>query len=660
MEVATRLIVLGSLLLAGGTHAWLANGRPGLAPTIAVAFTVGGLSGRLMPAAGLASVLSTTFLAPALLFVAFGVSDYHTTAVWLAALAGVILTQISWSRWHIPDPWRLPFAAWALVIAVSWPIVAARELDFSLIAARTYDTTNAAFEAPPRLAAAWILIVSLSQLCGILWLDLLWQQFGRDAIRRVERVILIPLMLSALAGAVVSLYQSMVDLQWLNLPQWSHLGRAGGLMLDANTAGISAAIWGPAAVALTWRFEKPIWLGLVAYVVFGGAMFASGSRTALLTMSIGTAGLLVVGAQRMRIGPSRALAAGAIATAALVVTALAVAPGTGPGSPIRRVVDRLPSFDRDEVLRFRDELWIRFGYGKAANAITVEYPVTGVGVGAFHVVATDYLFRDGRLHPVPDNAQNWWRHQVAELGLVGALPAFWISVLTAAAIWGGVKRKTPAGLIVGAVLCGIGVASLLGMPTQHPATWLSFATLLFWLCALVPGTEPAATETRHRGALWLVVLAVAACVAIGQAIEARGSLRVVQRALRNQLPYHYGLSAPEGLSEYGEFRWVARQAVAVLPAQGRWLQLTIWAPHVDVATHSVTYSVAFNGRPPIVVQATNRDPKTFYAHVPDGRHVVLVEFRASRELHQDRALQVATAWPRTLPAGLPPEQVIRN
>ena len=91
---------------------------------------------------------------------------------------------------------------------MTWPIVAARELDFSLVAAHTYDTTSGAYDAPPRLAAAWISIVALSQLIGILWFDLLWARFA-SAVADAERLVIRPLIISACVGALASLYQSV-------------------------------------------------------------------------------------------------------------------------------------------------------------------------------------------------------------------------------------------------------------------------------------------------------------------------------------------------------------------------------------------------------------------------------------------------------------------
>jgi hypothetical protein len=51
--------------------------------------------------------------------------------------------------------------------------------------------------------------------------------------------------------------------------------------------------------------------------------------------------------------------------------------------------------------------------------MTREHPLTGIGAGSYRIIAPDYgraLLNDAL---PPDNAQNWWRHQIAELGVFG-------------------------------------------------------------------------------------------------------------------------------------------------------------------------------------------------------------------------------------------------
>jgi len=693
VERASRLIVLGSIVLAGVAHGWLASWQPGLAPTAAAAFVIAFVLARLWLRAALGAVLGTAFVAPALLYVGFGVNDYHLTLVWLAALAGVIFAHVDVARWHLPRGWSIPFVAWALIVAVSWPIVAGREIDFSVVAARSFDTVNVLYGQPPPAAAAWIVVVALGQMLGIVWFDTLWARFAAGRAWQFEEFILVPLLASVVLSGAAALYQSLFDLEWLNPGIWPRQQRAAGLMLDANSLGILAAMWGPASIALAWRLKWPTWIAVATYLLLAAAMWTAGSRTALLAMSVGTVGVMVGVAQRKGLWQPRLAPIALLIGGAAVVLAMALAPrGGNSASPLQRMFDRLPRPEAGEIRRFADEMWNRFGYGQVAARVIAEHPLTGVGTGAFHVVAADYAFRETRRSLAADNAQNWWRHQIAELGLLGALPSLWISLMVIGLLWRGspyIEPVTgsaldipaePVTTVLRTVLIGVGLASMLGVPTQHPATWLTFVTLLFWLLAL-PEAESDATrgqavQPHHHERLqfWrAAAIVLALVVATGQAVTAVGDLRVPSRALRTHIPYSYGVSQPEGLSEYGELRWVAARAVGVMPVPDRWLQLTMWAPHADVATDPVIVEIWVTPRRVLQHALSSQEPVSYFLQIPEGAEWTMLELSASRSVrgprHADsawwggfregRAIQIATKWHRDVPENVSAERIIR-
>ena len=80
--------------------------------------------------------------------------------------------------------------------------------------------------------------------------------------------------------------------------------------------------------------------------------------------------------------------------------------------------------DRSISNSVNELLWERFGYGPAAIQMIKEHPIDGVGVGMFHTLVMDFAATRGYFIPT-DNAQNWFRHILAEFGVVGAIPMFW-------------------------------------------------------------------------------------------------------------------------------------------------------------------------------------------------------------------------------------------
>ena len=113
-------------------------------------------------------------------------------------------------------------------------------------------------------------------------------------------------------------------------------------------------------------------------------------------------------------------------------------------------------------------LWNRGGYGTIAVQMLRETPWTGVGPGMYHVIAPDYERVSRQMTLAFDNAQNWWRHQAAELGALGALPVVaWSALLAAGVLFAAPREGRYDAWLPRALLAGIGAASLVGMPTDR-------------------------------------------------------------------------------------------------------------------------------------------------------------------------------------------------
>jgi hypothetical protein len=307
---------------------------------------------------------------------------------------------------------------------------------------------------------------------------------------------------------------------------------------------------------------------------------------------------------------------------------------------------------------FVDDLWVRFGYGLAAVDIIKEQPISGVGIGAFPIVAPEYIYRQSGREVAADNAQNWWRHQIAELGLVGAIPALWASVLVLSMMRGGaVGAPRGAAVVLRGSLIGLGIASLLGVPTQHPATAVAVATLIFWLHGLLhdgPHTGPPPTP-----AWWTAAFVVAVVVSVSLAIGADGSFQPRTRAVQSGSAYAHGFSHSEGISAYGDFRWAATDAVTVTRVMNRWLQLTLWAPYPNVADRNITARVRVNGREVLAHRFTTAEAETFFVAMPFQDRWVTLELEVDGAVPSQRAIQTGVLWRAAPPANAPPERIVQ-
>lgn len=655
MERVSRLLVIGSIALAGVTHAWLVDWQPGVRLAAGATFAALFLLARISTRGAVAVVTSTTFVAPALLGAAFGAADYHQIIVWIAGVTGLLAARANLQKWSVPSRWTTPLALWAVVVATTWPIVAAREVDFSVTALQSAYSTNPLLQASPRLAAAFVVILALTQLVGLAWLDFLYGAF-RDRDRDFGRFVATPLIAGAIASAVAGIYQRFIDPSWSNLPIWSNMERAGGLMNDANAFGTGAAFVAPAVIALAWFMRWRPWLPAIAMMTLTAGMWSAGSRTALLVFACGTGALAIALLRERGIWqPGIGRMVSLIGIGMFVLAAALVPRNFESSNPIERAFARIPRLDSAEMTRFATELWVRFGYGRAATQMLLDHPVAGVGVGAFHVLAPDYIFRDTGRIVASDNAQNWWRHQLAELGLVGGAAAMWFSVVVALLCRPRRREADRVATVLRGSLIGVGLASMLGVPTQSPALSLAFTTVVFWLAVVTPDAARAREASRPSAIITVIVTLI---VAAGLALSARTDLRVPFRALRAGVPYFYGLTPPQEVSAYGELRWMGIRALWVRPSAERWLRLTVTAPSPDVNARPVQFELHVHGRRPVARTIGNNAPVGFFIDASSSA-TLMMELRASREFLPGRALQIATSWHPVVPQGVPDDQVIR-
>jgi O-antigen ligase len=652
-ERVSRLIVLASLVAAGAAHAYFMSQTVAAVPWVAaLSFGVSFALARVSLPLALMPALLTAYIAPAILRVAFNVHDPHVF-VWLALLAGPIVAASDWSRWHTPPAWTPLVAGWALVIALSWPVIAGREIDFSLAAARTLNTPNGLQTGPPPLAAASVTGVALAHLLAIAWFDLLWARFGADRVARAERWIFVPLALSSAVSTVAALYQRYVDPNWFRVDAFAVLGRASGLMLDGNSSGMAAAIWSAVAFVVWRRMGWPA-LGAAMSAVLLAGMWVSGSRTALMTAASGMTAVIVVLLRDARGWRMRLLTVSVVA-AALVVFGLGLVRGD-TSNPLARASKSILRTAPGGPAGVARALWERDGYGVAAGRAIAEQPWTGVGIGAFYLMSSDFYALALRAPPlVPDNAQNWWRQQVAELGVLGATPSLLLSVLVLVLV---VRGRAPddrrhAATVARFVVGGVGLASLVGLPTQHPALLLTVATVLYWLGALVdhPKITTITTATAPQRAAWVAAFVLPLAVIAGQWQSATGELRVPHRALRFGFPYAYGFTAYES----DGIPWTGRHAVAVRFAQHAYFVMTVDPSYIG---QPVRIRLWREGDLIMDVKSSGREPITRIIALPAGRRFLMLELDLSRVASDGRGLRITSEWVREVPPGTPEGLVV--
>lgn len=581
---SARWFVAASALGAPVASALLLAATEPLWPTLAA--LAAGLGARAAAPRSTVPLLVLIALAP-LWQVATGIltgsSDPQLLMPWLAGLAG----WLAWppvGGWRVTGLWRFGIVSWALVVAVTWPVVGLRELDFTLQSIGA-ATANGTLGATPERSAAFAALNAEAQLVALLLFDWAWS--APLALRRRAWLALAPALVVACGVAV---WQQFVDPTFLSREPWIRLHRAAGTLYDANAMGALAALVGVSLAAPQFSpraVPRALWTGGWAAIALAGVV-ATGSRTALAALVASAA----VGAIIALRGAGRLAATAAVAALVLVAVTLGIAaPNTAIN--IGNALGRLAATGQRVLggggAGLIEVAWNRDGYGPASMALIADHPWVGVGPGAFGNVISDYAQEALGYRLPPDNAQNWWRQQLADFGIIGGVGAVWCSLLALLAVLRSWRRSPDATTASPTPLVALGLMALVSPPTQHPILQVLMGLLVAHAVAPDGAADIRTSATRR----WptAVVWAMAVACAVGLAVEGWTNFRPPYRAARFHFFYYYGLSAPVE-APYGGGRWTGRRSVAVLPPTGTRIVVHVTLPHEDLATAPVTVTVS--------------------------------------------------------------------
>ena len=594
---------------------------------MAAAFIVVAVASWWSTRAAAAIVLGTALIAPALVRLGAGFYYGPEAFVWLAALAALVGVDSWRSPWAIPAPMRWPLVMWSLVVALTWPVVVLREGNFSTALMRA----DPRFAGAVWIAANWIATVALNHMLGILWFDWLYRECGGLS-RRFQRYVVIPLTLSWLCALALGVYQATVDIAFANGGGHLALGRASGGLMDANPFGVCSALWAPVVYLLCTRLRsawaQPLGIGALALSWFG--MWVSGSRGALGTAIIGvvTVAVAELSADARR---RRWTAAMLGVAAAAVATLLAVVPVSN--SPVRRLAPLVNGLTTIPIRAFLADRWDPYFYGRTAWRMLQDSPLFGIGLGSFPNFVERYSVLLGHQPLVADNAQNWFRHQVTELGVVGSVGwAVW--VLCAAWLLWSPARDPRDGRIAKGALLATGAVSLIGMPGQNMAFITMFWTCAFFLTQEVVPTWPAPLLALDRWRAVPILVAIVCVIGVAEV----GYRRFIPALRAARFHEYYAMGVDDTIDErgHGEFTMHGRRAMVVVPPTSRFLKLSI--EHEGTGPNPVVEIAADRRR--ILSGIATSLPEPQYLTIRDVSVGVVLDARSSLDLELPSRLRV--------------------
>jgi hypothetical protein len=595
---ATKAVVMLSTVAAALMELYLESPAfPGSAVFTALA-SIGAIAvARWARRWGIQLLLGTALVAPAIFMAVHGADHFSFEITWVAPLLILLIGDRRALDWSLPPPYRLPLVVWALIVSVSWPIVLLREVDFSRWLLMLDGVPNTGIGVSPSEVVIWLAYVTLCANVGVLWVDALYRWFGGNAESGFERQIVWPLIAGAAISCGVGFYQGMFDITFLSGHVWPHMRRATGTLMDANAFGAVAALMGPVAVVAIAR-TKSRWVlpsAALAMLIAIVAVWVSGSRSALAAVMFAS---VVIGYENWRQSSTRDLGVGRRGITAAVVIAVLVVAAAGRSSTatvFNRIPSLIPGWQVDTPIG--ESLWAwwqRNGYGTAAMRMIAEYPWQGVGIGSFHTLVRDYSTLVGR-HPLSaDNAQNWYRHQFAELGLLGSGPWIVWCALLVGALWTARGSDRFSANVLRSALVAFGLIALTSVPGQSMAVILIFWTVAYWFLAVAaPSRDVAKAEGSWR---WAVAVGLVAVHGVLTLSAARGDLLPRHRADRFGWDYSGGISDLEPSGNLPGRRWTGRRSMSTIPVKGRVLKFVGWIDHPDADEHPVRVRVVADHR----------------------------------------------------------------
>lgn len=456
--------------------------------------------------------------------------------------------------------------------------------------------------------------------------------------------------LSTFLALCFAAVQLLADIRLGNTERGMTQGLLNGTLKDPISFGAFLAMAGPlilAAGAMSSGAKRIFFFataGLAAVLsLFGGGR---GGLVGLLVGFAVFAFLFIRMKGRAARGPIPLLIPAVVLLVALGAALLLARGGRHIPQTLRRLGKPLAT----EVAGFanapRTKLW------RLALRMLGDYPLTGVGVGAYIVEVSNYGQAYGLPVSRPQSAENHLLHAGAELGLPGILLSLWVLAL----LLKGIRRRfiasspgwrsdlPAAGAAAGifAYFLNLLVHTFIGSFEIKYAFWL-LAALVLAERSEVSEPEASKPRARRRVLLWALPFLLAGV----QLWNSLHSLSPEQRTRRFGLVQSFGFFPQEKAEDGMPFRWTGRAAGFALTSGPGDLELSLHASHPDLASNPIRVDVVlvedlFRRKIPLAeIVIKDNGWKTAAVRVPAGPDPgTLLLIKVNRTWNPKRALGV--------------------
>ncbi|MFC2141482.1 O-antigen ligase family protein [Acidobacteriota bacterium] len=412
------------------------------------------------------------------------------------------------------------------------------------------------------------------------------------------RKLLSALTLSAVLVLVFALVQRYYSMSLGNIFFFASLKRLNSTFMDPNSFGLFMAGFVPLLLGVLISSKGArrgliLALLLLCLIVFPWV----GSRSAMLGLCVG---ILVFGIALL--GSLRASRRNKIMVFAgvgvlLVVSGIFLSTVSQDTNLFKRFQRDLDMLSQKSALRMiidpgRVRLW------QAAGTMFMQYPLSGVGLGAYIIEFSNYTKARGFETHHTDSAENYLLHVGAETGIIGLAIVLWLFYevirLTGCA-WrmnreGGTDRFIVLGLLAGiaSISANLLFHSYIGAYDAKYFAWMLIAFLA--VLSREEGVERRPHVHRKRNMTVLVILVL--CLFTGLHLwHSTHTLSLFQSAERNGWDQNFGFYANERDERGFDFNWARKSAGISVPNLRGTLVVPLMASHPGIEQYPVKLQI---------------------------------------------------------------------
>ncbi|MFC2161473.1 O-antigen ligase family protein [Acidobacteriota bacterium] len=421
-----------------------------------------------------------------------------------------------------------------------------------------------------------------------------------DILKKILHILLVSTFLSMLFG----LLQFYKDVRLGNTPFWVQMEQINSTFKDPNSFGVFLAAFFPLLLVLILtsrgltRFIAILSSSMVLFV-----LPKTGSRSGLIGIFLS---ILIFGFFLFRHLKTKKSYLFKKKTTLLVIPIVLAAIIFAGYFTLKesRVMDRIEAYSKGPVVEkkffgFSPE---RFFLWKESIAMMVDYPVAGVGVGAYIIELPnyytknlgDYDYMEGFRRN--DSAENYFLHIGSEFGMIGLCLVLWLFFLMfryihKAARYTGTREKLLVyyGAIAGifAYFFTLFFHTYVGSPEVKYTFWLLAAIALSPLIKKrEPKNDPRTLKKIKLGSIFLIFL-----FGIVFLWSSTHSLSLKHRQKEFHLNQDFGLGKTEETEDGRIFRWTREYGGFSLNVTHSIIQIPMLASHPDLENNPVTVKI---------------------------------------------------------------------